>query len=152
MAIKLGDNLDYRGPKPDIARQQYETIADMKNVADNKMPALYLAYCLETEKVYLYRKSNEVDETYGKFREFSQSSGGDSSQVTELPAPSSFEYDKVYQYVGPTTQFYTQGYFYHCTKEVEEEETIYYWEHLSTGEVRTISSEDIAYIFENELQ
>lgn len=145
MAIKIADNLNYAGQKPDFVRQQYDTLEDMKNVKDITMPPLYLAYCLETEKVYLYRKSNEVSEDTGKFREFTTGGGDATDQVREMPAASSSEYDKVYQYIGPNTVSYTQGYFYHCA----EEEGVYYWEHISTGEVRHITSAEIAEIFEN---
>lgn len=109
MAIALGDNLDYKGPKPDIARQQYELISDLASVKDVRMPQMYLAYCLEDEKVYLYNKNNEVDETTGKFREFTT---GSSTQYYTMPDASSSTVGSVIQYIGESDGTYNQGWFY----------------------------------------
>lgn len=143
MAIALSDNLQYKGAEPDFVRQQYATLADMAAVNDNQMPPLYLAYCIETEKVYLYNKNNEADPLKGKFREFSQGSSG-GSQVETMPAASSSEYGNVYQYIGETTAQYTQGYFYIC----REEEGDYFWEQLATGSARSLTIAEIDEIFD----
>ena len=82
MAIKIGDNLNYAGVKPDFVRQQYATFADMLAVRDNTMPPIYLAYCLEDKNFYKYDKENEVDPVTGKFRLF-QSGGGGSGEDDE---------------------------------------------------------------------
>ena len=109
MAINISDNLQYKGAKPDFTRQQYATKADMVSVNDNQMPPLYIAYCLEDKKVYLYNKENEPDETTGRFREFT---AGSSTQVSEMPDASAATLSLVVQYIGETDGEYTKGYFY----------------------------------------
>ncbi len=144
MAVALGDNLNYKGKKPDFVRQQYDTLEALTLVNDNQMPPMYLAYCLETQKVYLYNKNNEPDLILGKFREF-ESGNGSGSQVEVMPAATSSEYGKVYQYIGETTTSFTQGYFYICRFEEDE----YFWEQLATGSVRRITDAEIDELFEN---
>ena len=142
MSVKLTDNLDYKGRKPDFVRQQYNTVADMKSVLESQLPPMYLAYCLETRKVYLFNSENEDDEILGKFRAL-QGSGGNSSQVEVMPSASSSEYGKVYQYIGNDSVSFRKGWFYTCL----EEEGEYYWTQISTGEVNTITPEEIEQIF-----
>ena len=111
MAIKIADNLNYAGQKPDFVRQQYDTYEDMKAVKDIAMPSMYIAYCLQDEKVYLYNKTNEIDETFGKFREFTPGGGSD-TQVTEMPEATAATVGTILQYVGESDVNYTKGYFY----------------------------------------
>ena len=144
MAVALTDNLNYKGKKPDFVRQQYDTLEAMTLVNDNQMPPMYLAYCLETQKVYLYNKNNEPDLILGRFREFESGSGA-GSQVSIMPAATSSEYNKVYQYIGETTTSYTKGYFYVCQMEEGE----YFWEQLATGSVRKLTDEEIDEIFDS---
>ena len=40
--------------------------------------------------------------------------GGQSIQIDVLPLPTATELGKIYQYIGPTTATYTNGYFYKC--------------------------------------
>ena len=156
MAIKIGDNLNYAGVKPDFVRQQYATFEEMAAVRDNTMPPIYLAYCLEDKNFYKYDKENEVDPTTGKFRLFQSGGGGggtvdtamsDTStnavqnkvikayvdskentiQVSEMPEPSAELADKIVQYVGETDT-YTQGYFYKCA---ETDNDVYEWVNIS---------------------
>lgn len=75
MAFQWSDNHEYVGAKPNFTRDQYDTIEAMAAVPKKKMPEMYIAFCLETRKVYLYNKSNEKDEVLGYWREF-ESSGG----------------------------------------------------------------------------
>lgn len=146
MAVPFNDNLEYLGSKPDFTRQQYDTVAEMAAAKPKKMPELYIAFCLETRKVYLYNKKNEDDETYGRWREFG-SGGTGGSQVTSMPVASSFELGNVYQYIGPTTESYTQGFFYICRSDELQES--FWWEHLPTGDVSSISNEEIDELFGN---
>ena len=60
MAVVFTSNLDVSGDMPDIIRQQYATLADMKSVVSNMMPSIYLAYCLETHRYYVYDKTNYI--------------------------------------------------------------------------------------------
>ena len=145
MSMPFVDNIDYWGKKPDFTRQQYDTVAQMKSVKTTKMAEMYIAFCLETRKVYLYNKNNDDDDLLGKWREFGTGTSG--SQVQTMPAPSSIEVNNVYQYIGPTTANYVQGYFYICrTDELEE---VFWWEHLSTGEVSKITNAEIDYLFDH---
>ena len=45
---------------------------EMTRVNDNQMPDKYFAMCKEDGNLYVYDKSNEVDETTGKFRIYEQ--------------------------------------------------------------------------------
>lgn len=44
--------------------------AQMKSANDNVFPQVYISLCTDDGMLYLYNKSNEVDETLGKFRLF----------------------------------------------------------------------------------
>lgn len=145
MSIALGDNIRLNKPVPDFDRQQYATVADMKAVKDLKMPDMYLAYCLETQKVYLYKKTNTVDATYGKWRLFAQSEySPDSIQQEIMPEPSADNLGKVYQYVGPSSDVFKKGYFYTCG---HSEEDGYFWVAVDTQEVGVITTEEIDRLF-----
>lgn len=76
MALTLGDNFSYQGAKPLDARLKYDTLAAMKAVADATMYDGCMAYCSATDKTYQWKSSNTVDETLGKWREFSSGGGG----------------------------------------------------------------------------
>lgn len=119
MAIKISDNLDYKGTKPDFQRQSYATKEALKNVVQGAMPELYLAFCLEDRQLYLYDKSNDDDPTTGKFRIFQ---AGSTTQVTEMPEADEPYVDVVLQYVGETDGNYTKGWFYECDKTETTEE------------------------------
>lgn len=77
MALTLGDNFSYQGAKPLDARLKYETVAAMKAVADATMYDGCLAYCAGTDKTYQWKSGNTVDETTGKWREFTSGGGGE---------------------------------------------------------------------------
>lgn len=79
MALTLGDNFSYQGAKPLDARLTYSTVASMKSVADATMYEGCLAYCIATAKTYQWKSTNTVDETTGKWREFT--SGGGSAII-----------------------------------------------------------------------
>lgn len=69
------------------------------------------------------------------FHETDSGGGGGSSehvQVAELPEASFGEKNKIYQYVGSTTETLTNGYFYKC-----EESTSYDWEETTETETYT---------------
>lgn len=74
MALTLGDNFSYQGAKPLDGRLKYDTLAAMKAVADATMYDGCMAYCVEADKTYQWKPTNTVDESTGKWREFS--SGG----------------------------------------------------------------------------
>lgn len=90
MALVLGDNFSYGGAKPLDARLTYNTLAQMKAVADATMYDGCTAYCKEADKTYQWKSTNTVDENTGKWREFSSggSTGGghtiEDSEGTDL--------------------------------------------------------------------
>lgn len=69
--MKITDSFEYNGTKQNFKRDSYATLADMKAVADNKMPSVFHAMCEADGKLYVYNKANEVDSTLGKWREVS---------------------------------------------------------------------------------
>ena len=69
--MKITENFTYIGTQQNFERDNYLTLAEMKAVVDKRMPDIFTATCKETGKFYIYNKSNEVDETLGKWRELS---------------------------------------------------------------------------------
>lgn len=88
MSINIADNMGYNGKKPLDNRTQYSTLALMKTVTDANINEGCLAYCAETDKYYKFLSTNTVDETTGKWREFSSGGGGasDYSDLTNKPS------------------------------------------------------------------
>ena len=143
MAENLVDNLDYKGPKPDFTRQEYSTFEAMRSVYDSRMPQMYLTYCLEDNKVYLYNKNNSWDDVTGKFREFPGKDHG-GIQKKRIPAASSEVVHRVYQYVGRTNDQFRKGFFYYCAIDAGT----YYWQEIDTCEPEPIITSDIDSLFE----
>ena len=69
--MKITENFEYIGTSQNFERDSYATLAEMKAVVDKRMPDIFTATCKETGKFYIYNKSNEIDETLGKWRELS---------------------------------------------------------------------------------
>ena len=69
--MKITENFEYIGTSQNFERDSYATLAEMKAVADKRMPDIFTATCKETGKFYIYNKNNEVDETLGKWTELS---------------------------------------------------------------------------------
>lgn len=76
MALVIGDNFSYQGKKPLDGRIEYNDVATMKAVADATMYEGCIAFCKATGKTYQWKSTNEVDETLGKWREFTSGGGG----------------------------------------------------------------------------
>ncbi|MCQ2086586.1 MAG: hypothetical protein MJZ37_00720 [Bacilli bacterium] len=99
MSIPMFDNINYKGPLPDNARSQFNTLAEMKAYEEKYLPPMYEAFCLETQKKYRFNKSNDVDSKLGKWRE--ESTGGGSSGGVEIKTvdshPSSFDDQTIYK-------------------------------------------------------
>ena len=131
MALTLGDNFSYQGAKPLDARLIYSTVASMKAVADSTMYDGCMAYCTATSKTYQWKSTNAVDETTGKWREFTSGSG-DTIQVDTLPTAGADELGNVYQYIGSTTLTLTHGYFYECVSDGAGTPT-YSWANVPTS-------------------
>ena len=77
--MNITENFEYIGTQQNFERDSYATLAEMKAVVDKRMPDIFTATCKETGKFYIYNKSNEVDETLGKWREV----GGNSCNCQE---------------------------------------------------------------------
>ena len=45
MSIKIGANLDFRGKDPNFARDQFETLSEMKSISDNAIDEGHISYC-----------------------------------------------------------------------------------------------------------
>ena len=76
MSLTFGDNISYQGKKPLDSRSIFKTIADMKAYSENYLPPLAICQNEEDGKTYTYNVNNEVDETLGKWREFTSGGGG----------------------------------------------------------------------------
>lgn len=77
--MKITENFTYIGTQQNFERDSYATLAEMKAVVDKRMPDIFTATCKETGKLYIYNKSNEIDEILGKWRE----AGGSSCNCQE---------------------------------------------------------------------
>lgn len=91
MALTLGDNFSYQGAKPLDGRLKYDTLANMKAVADATMYDGCLAYCVATDKTYQWKSTNTVDTDTGRWREFSSGGGGGTSNYPDLTNKPSIE-------------------------------------------------------------
>lgn len=76
MALKIGDNFSYQGKKPNFDRDSFDTLAAMKAFPETSIDEGHISYCKEDGKNYQYKSANSVDETTGKWREFSSGLGG----------------------------------------------------------------------------
>lgn len=83
MALTIGDNFSYQGAKPLDARLTYNTLSLMKAVADATMYDGCTAYCKEADKTYQWKSTNTVDETLGRWREFSSGGGAGGGHTIE---------------------------------------------------------------------
>ena len=70
MAISFLDNLDIRKSSPNVKRDMFDTVADMKAYNENYLPQVFIATCVEDGCIYIFNKGNLVDDTTGKWRKF----------------------------------------------------------------------------------
>lgn len=68
MALLIGDNFSYNGKKPNFERDSFETLAALKAFAEANIDNGHIAYCVETNKHYIFNNSNSDDTTTGKWR------------------------------------------------------------------------------------
>lgn len=59
--------------------------AEMKSANDNVFPPVYVCVCKDNGSIYIYNKSNEIDEETGKFRLFKTGTEFKVLVVAELP-------------------------------------------------------------------
>lgn len=150
MALSFSDNIDFKGRKPDFVRQEYATLAELKAVRDNRMPEMYLGYCVENHTYYCYSQTNDVDDVTGRWRAFV----GASTVVSEMP-PASPDYNGLLvQYIGETTANYTKGYFYGITTGTGDIISVDAFKALIAGQSTTVTlnqggTESVVKTFEN---
>lgn len=68
MALLIGDNFSYNGKKPNFERDSFETLAALKSFAEANIDNGHIAYCVETNKHYIFNSSNSDDTSTGKWR------------------------------------------------------------------------------------
>lgn len=81
MAISVADNFKIQLRKQNVERDSFKTIEDMKAFPESGLPSIFTATCEETGKIYMYRRTNEILEDLGKWREYS--TGGAPSDVSD---------------------------------------------------------------------
>ena len=70
MAVSMLDNFDIRKSSPNVKRDMFDTIADMKDYNENYLPQVFIATCVEDGCIYIFNKGNTEDSTTGKWRKF----------------------------------------------------------------------------------
>ena len=70
MAVSMLDNFNIRKSTPNVERDMFQTIADMKEYNENYLPQVFIATCVEDGCIYIFNKGNLVDDTTGKWRKF----------------------------------------------------------------------------------
>ena len=81
---------------------------------------------------------------------FTQFQPSQSIQVSFMPEASATYEDKIFQYVGATTEDYINGLFYRCVSDGEETPT-YSWEAVNTEPMPTASAEEVADMWSNPI-
>lgn len=76
MAISFADNIEIQNRKPDVARQLFNTVAEMVAFDERWLPDIYYCDVIETGKRYRYDVNNTVN-SLGKWR-LVEGSGGTS--------------------------------------------------------------------------
>lgn len=70
MAVSMLDNFTIRKSSPNVERDMFQTVADMKDYNENYLPQVFIATCVEDGCIYIFNKGNLVDDTTGKWRKF----------------------------------------------------------------------------------
>lgn len=73
--IQIIDNFEHRSKLPNFARDQFDTLKEMKNVRDEDIDEGHISYCISTDKHYKFNASNAIDQSTGKWREFKGEKG-----------------------------------------------------------------------------
>lgn len=68
MALKLKQGFQLESSQPNFTRDVFSTVAEMKAFKSTKLPAMYVASCVEDGGLYVFNKTNSEDETTGKWR------------------------------------------------------------------------------------
>ncbi|WP_405376361.1 hypothetical protein [Pseudobutyrivibrio sp.] len=70
MAVSMLDNFDIRKSAPNVKRDMFDTISDMKAYNENYLPQVFVSTCVEDGCIYIFNKGNDVDDVTGKWRKF----------------------------------------------------------------------------------
>ena len=97
--------------------REVATIAERDAITEQRREAGMAVYVTSEKKLYIL---NSDLVTWSLF-----SAGG----VVEMPTPSETELGNIVQYIGETTEDYTQGYFYKCVSDGAEPAT-YSWKQI----------------------
>ena len=66
--MALVESLIINTAVPNFARDEFETVEQMKNFLETRLPDTYVSRVKETGEFFIFNKKNFVDETYGKWR------------------------------------------------------------------------------------
>lgn len=97
--------------------REVSTVADRDAIPELRREAGMAVYVTSEKKLYIL---NSDLVTWSLF-----SAGG----VVVMPTPSETELGNIIQYIGPTTENYTQGYFYKCVSDGADP-AVYSWERI----------------------
>ena len=70
MAVSMLDNFNIRKSSPNVERDMFQTIEDMKDYNENYLPQVFIATCVEDGGVWIFNKGNDIDPDTGKWRKF----------------------------------------------------------------------------------
>lgn len=70
MSVSMLDNFNIRKSAPNVERDMFNTIAEMKAYNENYLPEVFICTNVEDGCIYVFNKGNLVDETTGKWRKF----------------------------------------------------------------------------------
>lgn len=70
MPISMLDNFNIRKSSPNVERDMFQTIEEMKEYNENYLPQVFITTCVEDGCIYIFNKSNSVDDVTGKWRKF----------------------------------------------------------------------------------
>ena len=80
MALTIGDNFEYKGQKPNFARDSFDTLAEMKAFPETSIDDGHISYCKEDGEHYVYNSGNEEADETGKWRKLGV---GTAESITE---------------------------------------------------------------------
>lgn len=82
MAISTLDNFDYKGKKPNFARDLFDTVADMVAFSENYLPDIFIASVIENGNTYVFNRANTIDADLGKWRRLEGAAGSPETSKT----------------------------------------------------------------------
>ena len=83
--LQVAANFSYQGKRPLDDRVLYDTVSDMVAMSDSSLYDGCRAYVKATGKFYIYKGTNEVDVSLGKWRE-DEEGGSVAERVDDIEA------------------------------------------------------------------